>query len=197
MILNIHGYMGNQHNTLFNILTDLGVNQQDILSPQIDYDSTDPERVIKNLSVIIENNSRDVELIIANSFGGFFGYMLAAKYSIPIILVNPCLMPFITIYSISETYNPKFKRALLLMFGSNMWTLPLSLCTVIVGTDDNIIDHEKITYPLLPCTWYNVIKGMNHSISDNDIEAVRNIVDKAIQHYRKNGTTILKQIGEL
>lgn len=64
-----------------------------VISPALDYDSEAPDKTLDKLSGIIQKNELDA--IIGTSYGGFFAVLLSINSKLPVILVNPCLMPFI------------------------------------------------------------------------------------------------------
>ena len=88
--LNIHGYEGSAHNSAYAALDSLGF---DIVSPQSDYAAEAPESVIEKLLDIATEEKPDI--IVGTSLGGFFASVLAARTGLPVMLVNPCLMPFL------------------------------------------------------------------------------------------------------
>ena len=91
-ILNIHGYKGSSENSACLVLKELGY---DVISPQIDYDAESPENILSLLSDVLSDSKPDV--IVGTSLGGFFALVLAVETGLPARLVNPCLMPFITL----------------------------------------------------------------------------------------------------
>ncbi len=98
-ILNIHGYNGSKFNTNFDILDDAGYT---ICSPQLYYNEVSPEYVEETLIEIVKEN--DVDLIVATSFGSFFGKIVSSKCNIPLVAANPCLRPDVTFKQIATDY---------------------------------------------------------------------------------------------
>ena len=55
-ILNIHGYKGSAENSACLVLKELG---HDVISPQIDYDAENPEKILDELKNIFTKNKPD------------------------------------------------------------------------------------------------------------------------------------------
>ena len=194
MILNIHGYNCNRKNKTYQMLTNICQKEKTIFSPQIDYDDESPREIFDMLSGMIEDDECGIELIVANGVGGFFGYALAAKYNLPVILVSPSLLPFISMYRMSQNYNPKYKHELLSIFGECMYRLALPLCTIIVGKEDKIIDHDRETRGLLPCARYYEIEDMDHEIADDNTTRVEDLLKEAIDRLEETYLNIMENL---
>jgi predicted esterase YcpF (UPF0227 family) len=114
MILNIHGYKGSSENTMWQILRDLFPDEE-IVSPQLDYDSSSPSEVRAFLDTLI---TADVELIVGTSLGGFFAVDLWARNeTIPAILFNPALRPWeqlakLESEGVPESFEAEYKSIL-------------------------------------------------------------------------------------
>lgn len=135
-ILNIHGYKGSKFNTNFDILDDAGYT---ICSPQFYYNEVSPEYVEETLIEIIKEN--DVDLIVATSFGSFFGKIVSSKCNIPLIAVNPCLRPDVTFKQIATDYleNPANLRYIKKNIENNKEN-GYKGDTFIVGNIDMVVD---------------------------------------------------------
>lgn len=167
-ILNIHGYGGSAQNTVFRLMDELYPSQ--VVSPQIDYDTTSPDTVVSILDKLIRAES--VGAIVGTSFGGFFACCVGSQYEVPIILVNPCLLPFITLRQISDTYNlSKYGKRLFELFGQHMGVLDKRYLSTIVGKSDEIINHQSTTaYLVKSKRWYEI--DGNHQIGrTNELSA--------------------------
>lgn len=139
-ILNLHGYRGSSSNTNFRILSEAG---NEVISPQIDHNSYNPEELVRILSDMIE--AEKPELIVATSFGTFFGKILSCKYNIRLIATNPCLRPEISLKKIApEYFSPGFESIILKYVANNRKT-GYAKDTFIIGNSDEVIDHNAIT----------------------------------------------------
>lgn len=155
-ILNIHGYKGNAHNSAYAALEALGYNG-DIVSPQLDYDTTRPEKVLEILHQQIAENK--VNIIVGTSLGGFFAAVLSAQLNLPVILVNPCLMPFIYLPGLGYIKDVK---PYMTMFGKLLKLKKYNVSTV-VGGQDEIIDTQELTKSILQNSRYVFIPKGKHS----------------------------------
>ena len=90
-ILNIHGYHGNPKNSAYTALCEIGC--KNIISPSIDYDSKEPDNIIGRLNMLRVEHK--VDLAVGTSLGGFYASVLSARHNFPVMLVNPCLTPFL------------------------------------------------------------------------------------------------------
>lgn len=152
MILNIHGYGSNGENTKF-IWLKANVTGHEIISPTIDYDREMPEEIFARLAALIKDADASGTFIVGTSLGGSYAARLhAARPDITTILVNPSLMPFVTLrkYDVPmaalrryfEHFEPTFEH-----FTSGR---PDERLHVIYGDADEVIAHDAITLPLLP-----------------------------------------------
>lgn len=152
-ILNIHGYKGSADNSACLVLKELSY---DVISPQIDYDTESLEKILAELENILNENKPDY--IVGTSLGGFFALLLSIESKIPTILVNPCLMPFITLTELG--YSRDISRFIRL-FGNFAEISQNNVCTVIGGQDEVISYHDLITKKIIRnCT---VIPEGQHS----------------------------------
>lgn len=143
-ILNIHGYHETPNNFAAVALKKLG---HEIVSMKpIDYDSENPQIIIDRLSNLLSENSPDV--IVGTSIGGFFAAVLSARNDLPVILVNPCIIP-----ELNESLSLFWELA----------DLNLYNVSTIVGEKDEIIDHSKITKAFLYNQRYKIIPNGKHS----------------------------------
>ncbi|MCR4643832.1 MAG: hypothetical protein K5695_00280 [Oscillospiraceae bacterium] len=104
-VLNLHGYRGWQHNFAYEALI---ANGCQVISPAIDYDSTSPETILDDLRRIARQEQ--FGLVVGTSLGGFFAAALSAELCIPVILVNPYLMPFLSDAEHAKAYTAIFGR---------------------------------------------------------------------------------------
>lgn len=151
-VLNIHGYMGNSDNSACLALKELGF---DVISPYIDYDAENSEKILNNLTSILSENKPDV--IVGTSLGGFFALLLSIKSNIPVILVNPCLMPFVTLTKLG--YNRNISEFIKL-FGNFSEINQNNVCAIIGGNDE-VISYHDFTKKLI--SNHTVIPDGKHS----------------------------------
>jgi len=167
-ILNIHGYQGTSHNTTYQVLDEHCPGQ--VVSPQFDYDKYTPNNIVSILNRLVE--AENIGVIVGTSLGGFFACCMNRNHEMPIILVNPCLLPFITLRQISDTYNfARYGKQLFELFGHHMGELDKRYISTIVGKSDEIIKHETTTkYFVGNKRWYEVNGG--HHLEGTDELAV-------------------------
>ncbi len=161
-ILNIHGYKGSSENSACSALKNLGF---EVISPEINYDSLAPEKVYENLCSIISEN--EISMICGTSLGGFYGTVLSAELDMPIILVNPCLMPFVYLPRLGFTGDimPYIK-----MFGK-ISNLKKHNISAIIGGQDEIIDSHDFTKNLLENSRFRIIPNGKHSGATLQLES--------------------------
>lgn len=152
-IFNIHGYGGSAENSACIALKQLGF---DVISPQIDYDAEIPEKILDNLKEILKENKPDY--IVGTSLGGFFALLTSIHFNIPVVLVNPCLMPFITLPELNHSGDVS---GFIRLFG-NFADIRQENTTAIIGGQDEVISyHDTVTRKLIRnCT---VIPDGKHS----------------------------------
>lgn len=152
-ILNIHGYKGSAENSACLVLKELGY---DLISPQIDYDMENSEKILDELKNIFTENKPDY--IVGTSLGGFFALLLSIESKIPTILVNPCLMPFVTLMELG--YNRDIS-GFIKLFGNFSQINQSNVCTIIGGKDEVISYHDLVTRKIIRnCT---IIPDGKHS----------------------------------
>lgn len=154
-ILNIHGYHGSPQNAAYAALQANGCTH--ITSPAIDYDTESPETVLGNLRSIAAE--KQTGLIVGTSLGGFFAAVLAAELHLPVLLVNPCLMPFLHLPRLG--YQGDIKPFVPL-FGT-LGNLDLDTVCCIVGAEDDVIDTHDFTEHLLGNGNFRTVPGGKHS----------------------------------
>ena len=149
-ILNIHGYHGSSHNSAYEALEALGFN---IISPDIDYDMETPHNIVERLKEIAAMHP--IEYIVGTSLGGFFAAVLAAKLELPVILINPCLMPFIQLPRLGYTGDmDRFAR----LFNC-LESLDPQNVSCIIGDSDEVIDTHWVTKRLFDSPRFRTIPG--------------------------------------
>ncbi len=140
-ILNIHGYKGSAENSAFSALK---ATDAEIISPQLDYDKENPEKLLEKLGKMIVENA--VEIIVGTSLGGFFALALSVRTGLPVILINPCLMPFVVIPRLDYKGDV---RDFIRIFGE-FADADKNKMYAIVGGEDEIIDSHDFTLHFIP-----------------------------------------------
>lgn len=153
-IFNIHGYNGNPENSAYLALKELGC---EIISPALDYDAETPEKILGRLTRIVGDCQPDT--IVGTSLGGFYGAVLSLRTELPLILVNPCLMPFLHLPRLG--YEGEI-RPFLPLFGE-LSKLKNSSVSAIVGGSDEVIDTHDFTEILCGNSRFRVVPGGEHS----------------------------------
>lgn len=159
-ILNIHGYKGSAENAACLVLKE---QCHDVISPQIDYDTENPEKILEELKNIFTENKPDY--IVGTSLGGFFALLLSIESKIPAILVNPCLMPFITL---PELDYGRDISGFIGLFGKFAEIRQDNICAVIGGQDEVISYHDLVTRKIIRnCT---IVPDGKHSGATLNLE---------------------------
>lgn len=153
-ILNIHGYKGSPHNSAYKALKTLGY---EVISPDIDYDKLSPEETLDMLCQCAENIK--VGFIVGSSLGGFYAAVLSARLGLPVILINPCLLPFFSLPKLG--YEGDIKP-FIPIFGE-LSDLDISITHTIVGSCDEVLNTHDFTASLLGDGNYKVIPKGKHS----------------------------------
>ncbi|MCM1257660.1 MAG: hypothetical protein NC307_07375 [Roseburia sp.] len=153
-ILNIHGYNGDPANSAYLALREIGC---DIISPTLDYDTEMSENIFDRLLGIVRVHEPNV--IVGTSLGGFYGALLSVRTKKPLILVNPCLMPFLTLPRLG--YKGEI-QSYISLFGE-LSEFKSSYVSAIVGGSDEVIDTHDFTEILCGNPRYKVIPGGEHS----------------------------------
>ncbi len=153
-ILNIHGYMGSSENSACSVLKKMGY---DVISIQLDYDNMSPYSVLDMLLRQISDNN--ITHIVGTSLGGFFGAVLSAELDVPVVLVNPCLMPFVYLSRLGFTGDIV---SYIEMFGkiSNLKNKNVS---TIIGEQDEVIDSHDFTEKFLGNERFRKVPHGRHS----------------------------------
>lgn len=153
-VLNIHGYQGSAENSAYIALQSIGC---EILSPQIDYDAEEPEPILDQLAGIAEK--KKIELLVGTSLGGFFAAVLSADLNLPVILVNPCMLPFLHLPRIG--YQGDI-TSLIRLFGK-LALIDRGKVSCIVGAEDELIDSHDFDERLFGNSRFRIIAGGGHS----------------------------------
>ena len=155
-ILNIHGYQGNAANSAYQTLRD---NDFNIVSMQIDYDRTSPEEIMHTLKSQFSNNFCDA--VVGTSLGGFFAALVSAKCECPCVLINPCLMPFMTLPRLGYKNDDGVIEYMRLFSG--LADADNSRFSTVVGGKDEVVDTHDFTRRLFQNERYIVVPDGMHS----------------------------------
>jgi len=158
-ILNIHGLNGSNTNTNYKLLCSEFPGAE-IVSPQIDYESNSPEDILANLKSLCPNP----DLIVGNSFGGFFAYILGSCTGTKTLLVNPCIPPDKYIPNLVSGY--RFKESLLALWSTYADTN--SNYFVILGNEDKVLDINTTLFYLKPKENEMAIVKGGHSLKGEE-----------------------------
>ncbi len=155
-ILNLHGYNGSAHNSVYQVLTEFGY---EVISPQTDYDKIMPKQLLFDLSETYDNNN--CKAVVGTSAGGFFAAQLCVMKQCPTVFINPCLMPFIYLPRLG--YNNRNGVIEFSEMFSNITKLNTELVSGIVGEADEIIDTHDYTKTMLYNSRYFSVPNGKHS----------------------------------
>lgn len=175
-ILNIHGFDGHCYNSNFQVLKKLG---HDVVSPQLDYRFESPIQIMSQLLEI--SFSDDFDLIVATSFGAFFAKMLSIITGKHCILTNPCLRPDISLKKLAPEYFTR-KNDLIIEKGVRfLWNrADYSGDIIIIGDDDEVIDHYDITlWEAFNAKFYH-IPGGKHRLEEEQLDPC---LKEALEYY--------------
>lgn len=153
-ILNIHGYKGTPHNAAYSALCGLA---KTIISPQIDYDSEQPDTILNRLLNICAPEK--IDMIVGTSLGGFFASLIAVKLQKPLLLVNPCLQPQIVIPALGYESDVSRFSEMSAVFDD----LDRKRVRCIIGGKDEVIGDHEYTKQLLGANNIIVIPDGMHS----------------------------------
>jgi predicted esterase YcpF (UPF0227 family) len=206
MIINIHGFNSNGNNSKLQWLRDNN-HGHDVYSPTFDYKNENPISILDHLKNKIsleykeETPKSTIEYIIGSSLGGFYAYALQSVYPcIKAILLNPSLLPFMTLRKnhdlplwICKNYLDIISRYIYdkdedyLTYGgrNNLY--------VIIGDQDEIIDHKNMTIPLLPDNnQIYIIKGGTHRLEiTSEVENILKSIIKPPMNINEKGNIIV------
>ena len=153
-VFNIHGYKGTPQNAAYSTLCKL---EKPIISAEIDYDSEQPEEILRKLTDLCI--SEKIKSLVGTSLGGFFALVIAIKLEKPVILVNPCLQP--------EKVLPKLGyKGDLLQFkkiASEFMNFDRDAVCCVIGDQDEVIGSHEYTKRLIGENHIHIVNGGMHS----------------------------------
>lgn len=141
-LLNIHGYGGSSENAAFQALLRCGY---EVISPQLDYDAKSPDVIHHELLHLYL--AEGCNAVVGTSLGGFFAAQLCAMQQCKTVLVNPCLLPYVTLPELTTID----RKTLLLYFDltQTLRSVKPSLITAIIGEADEVVDHHAFNRSFL------------------------------------------------
>ncbi|MDR2669723.1 MAG: hypothetical protein LBC14_07215 [Desulfovibrio sp.] len=170
MIINIHGFTGNGDNSKYRWLT-ANIRNREFFSPTLDYCRRSPESILRQLhecasSYLLSRPASAPGLsILGSSLGAFFARCLNLLFPQAMtVLINPALAPFLTLreYIDCKAYLTLFAKFAYLDDDMR----DTGRLHVIIGDADELIDHARMTKPLLPQGFkqYHIIRGGVHRL---------------------------------
>ncbi|MDR2123799.1 MAG: hypothetical protein LBP38_02305 [Desulfovibrio sp.] len=170
MIINIHGFTGSGDNSKYRWLA-ANIRNREIFSPTLDYCGRSPESILRLLekrasSYLGSGPAGAPRLyVLGSSLGAFFARCLNLLFpEATTVLINPALAPFLTLrgYIDCKAYLALFAKFAYLDDAAG----DDARLHVIIGDADELIDHERMTKPLLPQGFKQlyVIRGGMHRL---------------------------------
>lgn len=150
-VLTIHGYKGVVTNSAYQAIHSLGI---DTISPQLDYVNDTPQNILDTLRKILDENQ--IDMITGTSLGGFFALTLAIERDLPVMLVNPCLMPFLHLPRLEYQGDVSEYMQIFPIFTK----IDRSKVYAVFGDNDTLIDTHDMTQRLIDR--YDIVAGGEH-----------------------------------
>ena len=145
-ILNLHGLGGSGGNTNYRTIRE-AFPKMDIVSETNDFVNTNPKTIIEKYC-----GYGDFDIVVGNSFGGFFAYIIGAKLKIKTVLTNPAIPAGEYIPKLVEGY--KYASEL-----DELWEKYQGRnenCHVLLGINDEVLDPNR-TNQLLDKTTKDIL----------------------------------------
>ena len=162
MIINIHGFSGEGNNSKYKWLCE-NVPCHDIYSPSLSYVSETPQSILEHLLnrvdfYLRENPDNPMGVyVVGNSMGGFFARSVNQILpGVTALLINPSLTPFLTLREHLGSRQCQNYLNLLARYAYKDEFANRERLHVIIGDSDEVIDHDKLTKPLLPENFKNL-----------------------------------------
>ena len=152
MILNIHGILDQGNNRTARFLEHL-FPCEDILSPDL---PLEPVKVMDELDNQLDRYEKAPLMIVGESLGGFYAYIMCAILDVPAIFLNPAVVPFITSTDLigpvrnkftgeKEEWEFQYVLQLKKLFCEYAWKADSANLNVFVCLDDKRLDHNLLT----------------------------------------------------
>ena len=163
-ILNLHGLNGSSKNTNYRFLSEYFANKEDveIVSPQLDYATHSPSTILAEIITACPNP----DIIVGNSFGGFFAYIAAVYTGAKLLLINPCIPP----HKYIKDLVPDYKYTDILKDLWNRYSNVHVQYDLLLGDNDTVLDIKTTLNNLKPENdRFKIISG-GHSLSGAEYE---------------------------
>jgi len=96
-----------------------------------------PNRVLQQLSQLIENLPNDKVVLVGSSLGGFYATYLVAKYGYPAVLINPAMQPW-------QLFEDLFGIEQIPLKVTASWTLDADqLQQLLLQQGDEVLDYQQ------------------------------------------------------
>ena len=132
-ILNLHGFMGEADNKNYKALCEI-FPAEDIISPQLNYKETSPEKLLEQLSDMVDT---DDFIFVGQSLGGWYADKLSRSFKRPCILTNPCYYPYeleiISTSNIPDEFLQQYRDMSVKTHNARSYTLCSDSDTIIPG----------------------------------------------------------------
>lgn len=148
-VLNLHGFQGRRHNFAYEAFTANGCS---VISPALNYGAESPLCILSRLRRIAK--VYQIQMIAGTSLGGFYAAVLSAELHLPVIMVNPFLLPFLN--------TPDYTAQYVALFGS-LARLEQRNVSCIVGAADNCIGSLDFVQNLLGNKRFRIVQDGTHS----------------------------------
>jgi predicted esterase YcpF (UPF0227 family) len=188
MIINIHGFNGRWDNSKYRWFC-ANAGRHNIYSPAIDYPNEKPHdilnRLLDRISLRAGETLDEKIYVLGSSLGGFFARRINQICPfVTAILINPSLAPFLTQRRRLDRQGYLDLTAKYAYMDDDPSSANLDKLNVIIGDSDELIDHEKLTLPLLPPDFSRIytIRGGAHQIEIT--EEVHEILKSIILYSR-------------
>lgn len=162
-IFYFHGYNSTGNSRTSTIIRDSYPNY-DIISPA--YNTKNAYLGVKELTPILEDTIRNYDnvYLVGSSLGGFMANYFSNKFSLPVVLVNPCLDPVISLdkYPISDNINLESYRNYYLEDGHGISKV------VVLGRKDDIIKFDTYMDRFLNRYKIFINDNMGHRVASKD-----------------------------
>ena len=159
MIVNIHGFESSGENSNYKWLKE---NYQcEIYSPTFDYRNTNPRIVLKTLrdkiNAVQRADASEPVCIVGSSLGGFFANILSVIFpNARTVMLNPSLLPFLTLGK-KHDLPVWIRKEYASLVAEYVYEHPsYDNVMVLLSDEDEEINHEVLTLPMLPKSFRNV-----------------------------------------
>lgn len=179
-ILNLHGLGGSFDNTNYRMIRNASPSAE-IVSETIDYENISPKAIVEKYC-----HYGDFDIVVGNSFGGFFAYIIGTRLKIKTILINPCVPPAEYIPKLVDGY--KFTAELEELW--NNYQNKNHNCFAMIGRDDEILDSHITERLLRTIGVATGVTSGGHSLSYDDYDWwFEPLVSQRFEYYKSGCET--------